>query len=374
MKIWPLSLVAILTVFKISSAQAYPEMVRYGYVNCNACHISLTGGGLLNDYGREISREKLAIWKSSDEKSKEHLFAYGILSDSPLQKHIKAGGDVRSVYYYINDDTKRQARTIFMQGDFEAAYVSPKWTVSGTAGIEQPVPGRNVSFISRRHYVQYTVSDEINLRGGKFFPAYGINTADHITLTRDPLQLGYNFESYNLEFSYISEQWNAFFTAILGRFDTRQSQQDRGFAAQGAFSPTEKIKLGANLWYGERPMQSRWLAGPFGLVTFTPDLILQTEIDFQFLKPNTSALIQKGVATTQKLSYEVIEGLWVYGLQEYGKFDFMSERSQAETYGIGVQIFPRSHFEFNLAYQRARQGGGSRNFYDYAWLMSHFYL
>ena len=60
-----------------SAAQAFPEMVRYGYVNCTSCHVSLSGGGLLTDYGREIAREKLAMFKSSDEKSKEQLHQSG---------------------------------------------------------------------------------------------------------------------------------------------------------------------------------------------------------------------------------------------------------------------------------------------------------
>jgi hypothetical protein len=357
------------------SAHAFPEMVRYGYVNCNSCHISLTGAGLLNDYGREIAREKLAIWKSDDENSREQLFAYGAMADAPISKYLKLGGDVRSVYYYLNDDNHKEARTIFMQGDFEAAVVLNKFTVDGTLGIEQPVPGKTVDFISRRHYVQYAYNDQFAIRVGKYAPAFGIKNDEHVFLTREQLQFGDIYESYNLELSYITESWNIFVTGVGGRYDSQRTRQDRGATAQVAYSPTEHLKLGVNGWYGEQEVGStRWVLGAFGMVGLTPRLYASSEVDFQLLSQSPSTPRTKGVATTQKFSYEVIDGLWANLVQEYGKLDFLSELRQQETYGVGFEIFPRSHFEFDVMYEKMRQGGPNQSFADYIWLVSHFYL
>ncbi len=354
---------AILT----ESAYGFPEMIRNGYVNCGSCHVSQTGGGLLNEYGREIIREKLAIFKSPNEKSKEHLFAYGVLSDTPLHKAILAGGDVRSVYVYRNDADSITGKTYFMQGDLEVARQEKRFTADVAIGVEQPVPGENLQFISRRHYLQYALSDSWGLRGGKYFPAYGIKTPDHVSLTRDPLELGDNFESYNLELSYITEAWAVFATGIFGRFDHDRDRQDRGFALQGSYAPLEHLRLGLNVWHGEQPTRNRTLLGAFSLWGITHELSFQNEIDLQFTS-------QDGIASTQKLSYELINGLWVFVQQEYGKFDFSLESTKNETYGIGIQIFPRAHFEFNLAYEKLRSGGSGVPFTDYAWFMSHFYF
>ena len=371
-----IGLLAILgNVFFLNSAHAFPEMVRYGYVNCNSCHISLTGAGLLNDYGREISREKLALFKSSDEKSTEQQFAYGAMADAPIAKYLKLGGDVRSVYYYENDDTHREGRTILMQGDTEAAVIVDKFTVDGTLGIEQPIPGKTVDFISRRHYVQYAVSDQLNVRVGKYSPAFGIKNDEHLFLTRGQLQFGDNFESYNLELSYITDQWNVFVTGVDGRYDSRRTQQDRGATAQVSFAPTEKMKVGVNAWYGEQEIgQTRWILGAFGMLGLTSKLYASSEVDFRLLSPNPTTARQKGVATTQKFSYEALEGLWINVVQEYGKLNFLSELTQQENYGIGFEIFPRSHFEFDVMYEKSRQGGPTQSFADYFYFVSHFYL
>ena len=63
----------------VGVAQAFPEMIRLGYVNCTSCHVSPNGGGLLTDYGRSISSEALSTWA----KPKEELPGHGFLPEPP---------------------------------------------------------------------------------------------------------------------------------------------------------------------------------------------------------------------------------------------------------------------------------------------------
>jgi len=130
-------------------AFAFPEMARAGYVNCSSCHLNLAGGGLLNDYGRQLSLEELAVWKSSDKSSKENQFGFGVMDDSPIQKWLKLGGDFRGVYYYVNSQKYSSAKYILMQSDFQAAAVKEKWTLLATLGVTQLNAGQTVEFIPR---------------------------------------------------------------------------------------------------------------------------------------------------------------------------------------------------------------------------------
>jgi len=356
-------------------AFAYPEMVRAGYVNCNSCHVSMNGGGVLNDYGRKLSKEELALWKNPSEKSTEEQALYGVMADSPIQKWLKLGGDVRSVYYYVNSANVEMGETILMQADFQAAATFDQWTLVGAAGVTQTAPGKTVEFLSRNHYLLYELSDEIHFRAGKFIPAYGINTPDHTSLTRSPLELGYNYESYNVEASYISEKWNWFASGIFGRPDDTTLNQDKGFAIQGSYSTSERVKFGLNTWYGKKVDTSRWLFGGFAMVGFTKEFFGSTEIDVKSYKDS-----DHGIATTQKLSYELTDGLWLYGMQEYGTTNIPATyNTTSQVYGAGFQFFPRTHFEFNLAYEKIlnQSVAGARNTFtgmDTIWLMSHFYL
>lgn len=350
-------------------------MARNGYVNCNSCHISLNGGGILNDYGRKISKEEFAIWKNPDENSKEEEFLYGVLGESPIQKWLKLSGNVRSVYYYVNTDTVEMGKTLLMQADFQTALNQGQWTLVAAGGVTQLVAGTPVEFISRNHYLIYDINDEFHLRAGKFIPAFGILNPEHVHLTKAPLQLGYNFESYNFEGSYISENWNWFLTGIFGRLDDPSLDRDQGFSIQGAYLLSEKVKLGLNSWYGKKKASAKWLFGGFALVGITDQLFASSEVDFKSYQSK-----ETGIASTQKVSYKLQEGLWVYGIQEFGtqKIPTVSD-STTQVYGIGIQFFPRTHFEFNLAYEKTlnRSNFTSRSVsssMDSVWLVSHFYL
>lgn len=347
---------------------AYPELIRFGYTNCLTCHHSPQGGGLLTPYGRSLSHEVLSTW---GEPEKETQFLYGRV---PFPKWLEAGGDIRAIQVYQNTPRYEQAKFILMQADLEAALIFDQWKLIGTVGRQDP-SGRNTSggsLFSRRHYVSFQPTDYLNFRLGKFQQGYGILLADHTAFVKRYLNFDEGSETYQIEGLFFNEKWEVFLTGNLGRLEDARLNLDKGVYLRGAYLPTETIKVGWGYYFGRGSGQSRHLTGPFALIGLSKKWVVLSEIDFQYLVPDSRAS-QWGVTSYLKLNYEILQGLNVYALQEYSQANFSSV-VPSESYGLGVQFFPRPHLEIQLQYQKSKIPLLGNDFSDVAFLQGHFYL
>lgn len=343
-------------------AWAYPEMVRHGYVNCTACHVSPSGGGILTTYGRELSREVLSIWGREGESE----FAYGALK---APEWLQLGGDIRTVEIYRDNAVARMARFIPMQADLEAAISTEKWGAAATLGLSRKLEGTGYTLegISRRHYVMYRPTETWSVRAGKFFTAFGIQLPDHFASTRAGIDIAeQGTESYNIESAYLGEAFSVHATAILGRINESRALSETGVALRGSYSFFERYQVGLSLLRGSTTEKTRTLSGPFAVLGITPKLVLVSELDLEWSKT-------LGAVSYQKLSYEFVQGLHGYLTFDWMRGDFSDTRSARHSYGAGVQVFPRPHFELNLSWQRQRVGGQTGED-DFAWFLFHFYL
>jgi hypothetical protein len=350
---------------------AFPELVRRGYVNCTACHVSPTGSGVLTRYGRESSREVLSTWGKSENESQ---FAYGIVK---LPESVDAIGMYRGVYAYQNTPFIQQGKYIFMQGDVEAAVRTGDWIFDAALGYQNRSTSTSVTdhLISRRHYVNYRPTDELSFRLGRFYPQFGILVPNHVVPTRRGLGWDEGQETYNLEGAWIGETWSLFLTGDFGRPDQPSLNRETGFAATPSVAIGNTYKLGLSYFYGNALTQTRNVVGIWGILGFTPHFFLLTEWDYQF-QSNKSGVggAVPGMVNYQRLDYELIQGLHVYLTQDYSRLNFHDLRTLANSYGVGIQFFPRPHFEFNLSWQKLRIQQISPEYTDFAWFLMNYYL
>lgn len=374
---WIVSTILIqsLLVLFPKKAHAYPELIRHGYTNCTSCHVSPTGGGVLTPYGRQLSKEILSTWGSDSETRFMDLIA--------TPENLNLGGDIRGAQIYQNSPTLINATFVNMQEDFEAAYTYKKLTFDASIGYNNlGLPQSALDrVISRRHYALVQLDEQTSVRAGKFNYAYGINTSDHQLLIKSGLQIADDSisgssETYNVEAAWLGDKFNVYATGILGRIDEPDYHREKGATLTASIAPGESYKAGFSYLYGYTNVgTNRHVFGPWAILGFTPKFFLLSEFDFQG-RHQDSGLTQNrqwGLVDYQRLDYEYFQGFHGFLTQELYRYDFKQPTTLMKTYGIGIQWFPRPHFEFDLEWQ-LQINAVVQGYSDFAFAMLHYYL
>ncbi len=353
--------------FYASLAHAIPEMVRYGYTNCTACHVAPSGGGVLTPYGRGLSAEAMSTW--GDEKEAQ-LF-HGALGEDALKEWLHLGGDYRGLQSHYENDLVKRGKWIPMQASLEAAIQIENWIFDLAFGKFDS--NQKWSAVGTKYYVLNQITEEISIRAGRFTPQFGLNIPDHISPTRGSLGLGQNAERNSFELQYADVNYNGVITyseAPLNHVNTKEKAVS--FKAEVVLSET--LKPGVSYWFGENEIQKRQLAGAHAILGFSKELFLLTELDWQEVRTKSNSSIDHSAFTYQKLGYEFYKGVVGLLLADAQLSKLEDPSSQILHYGLGVQFFPRPHFEIQGAWLRERAPKITSREGDYAYLLLHYYL
>ncbi|MGE3974390.1 MAG: hypothetical protein AB7F59_07695 [Bdellovibrionales bacterium] len=354
----------------LSKAFAFPEMVRHGYVNCTTCHVSPSGGGAMTPYGRSLSKEILSTWSYEGEENVLH----GAVT---TPEWLMLGGDIRYVQTYLETPVIKQGDFFMMNADAEVAVQVGQWVASVTAGVEggPATVSQRGQFISRRHYLNYRPTDEISVRAGKFLAQYGVNQPNHTIVTERGLQFDQGSETYNLELAYMGENYDSFLTVITGRPDDPRFDPEKGMSWTVSKNFLERMKVGLSYYRGESNQARRMLVGPYAVLGITKDLFLLSEMDYQVKDFKSSVTAQtKGLVSYHRLNYEFHQGMIGYLVHQLSYLNFDVGRSRNDSMGVGIQFFPRPHFEFQVEYYKQRTLQAFDRYYDVGYAILHYYL
>ncbi len=357
---------------------AFPEMVTHGYGNCISCHASPTGGGLLTPYGRALSKELLSA-KSSEKTKNEEQFLKGWFT--PPAK-LELGGDIRFMQMFMDSKYETSGRAILMQADLEAQLtLDPRTRILATAGrLETNSTPNKITdtFISRRHWVNLLIGPDDNkekyqVRVGRFFPAYGLNIAEHNTVTRRGLGFDQNQETYNAELSYIGTDWNFYGTVVAGRPDKKELDRESGGAIQISKVIESRSKVGVNFYSGNGVNHSsadrRTLTGLYAIYSIAPKFYTTVEFDRSYSPKKSYGYFEYG-----KIGYEYFQGLHLFLSGEYEKPSALKFDKKIEALSLGVQYFPWVHWELNGIARREKNTFVSIESSNILLLILHCYL
>lgn len=330
-----------------SQASAFPEMVRKGYQSCTTCHVSPSGGGVLTDYGREMSKDVLATWSREGEEG----FLHGAVS---LPDYLKLGGDIRRIQAYVNTPAVKTGRWFLMQANLEAAVIVDKFTALASVdyNIGNPDDKDDDRYESFEHWVQWQLSEEISARAGKFMRSYGLNIPDHTTQIRRGLGFDEGSETYNAEVNFISEKAAINFTYLGGRPDVTDVVSDKGFTLGGSYFFGEAQRIGASFYQARSSDRiEKRVFGPNWTLTYAKALYWMGEADLLQLNPPIGE-DSSGYVTYNRVGYEIFKGFDLYGVHELKKNDFDAKFLDFIAYGPGMQWSPRPHFIFTGQWQK----------------------
>lgn len=353
------------------SAQAFVENVTHGYTNCMACHVSPTGGDLLTDYGRSLSKELMSTWgwKNSE------LPLFGAVKNT---KWIKVGGDYRHIQTRFENDQVKRGANFEMQRNIELGVGSEQLQVVATLGAQggpEGTPDKG-EFLSERHYILTSVGEGVYLRAGKFRLGIGLNDPNHTRLTKAPLGFGSNSEVYQLEFSKFTETHEFFVAATLGDFEEASTTRDeRSLSFKYSHYLFEKNKLGLSLFHGVEQERTRQLLGFDGVFSLFEKGVFKFETFYERSHVTERANQDKDlIAHSMTLGHQIFKGFMPYLVSELLQRDLAESNTLQGAYGIGLQWLPIPHidlqFEFKKQFNRAPTISRS----DLAWVVGHFYL
>ncbi|MCB9073256.1 MAG: hypothetical protein H6623_06510 [Bdellovibrionaceae bacterium] len=347
--------------FSVACAMAYPELTRFGYNNCQACHVSPAGAGTLTSYGRSLSSEILSTWGSE----KEAGFLHGAVDREKLESKFLVGGDIRGVQAHMEDQSVKAGRFIKMQSDIGGAVQWGDWTASFTVGAWQDDQWKAKL---TNGYLMYRFGEGFSIRMGKFIPQYGLYIRDHIYFIRTALGFGLNSEQETAELQWTGENWLGTLTYARGTAQNRREALSLG--VQKYFG--EGSKIAANYWREWKDGNSKDLYGAWTILGFTKRFYILAEADYQ--KQSTATSAQQGYTFFTKTGYTFFKGFDGLILAETFQNDIHNGRSKTTRYGLGWQFFPRPHFEISGAWEKQQILAVSNYWGDYAWLLLHYYF
>jgi len=354
-----------------TAAGAYPEFqFSLGAERCGACHLSPSGGGLLNDYGRDEAGRTISA-------GGDGRFLHGLWQPP---SGLALGGDAR----FAGGDKQlagRNEQLAFpMQLDVHVRASIGPVSLSLTAGVRggarEPSPPLLERLASREHYVTYERAEYL-VRAGRFFPVFGLRLSDHTAYVRRFLGFGLLEEPYAVELAHLGDDAEARLTGFVPQ---PIAFLGAGYRAKGLAATYERrladdtALLGAQTRVAASPDEARYTIGSFGKWWWKGSgLEWLAELDLQ------RQTFRVGPSRTQVAAYLgasrwVARGWLITGAAHAWEPDVTLRKARRDAVEIDLQYFPRAHLELHLLTRVAEQGNAIDDPGFLSLLQLHYYL
>lgn len=328
-------------IFLLSSQSlwAFPDTIRHGYVNCTSCHVSPAGGGVLNNYGRSLSKELMSTWGGKNEELPLHG---AVEMPEKVMEHFAIGGDARYLSRRTDGPTSKVDEGFWMQAQvkFAAMYKDVKAFVT-LGEIENPRESGKVRWTSPEHFLVWSLKEDTHLRFGRFEPIYGLRMPDHnLWIKSEPGFVPW-LKREGYEFIYEGENQFASLSGFQTTSDAPAIFQATGYTASLYQIVGENKQVGVSYLNSEG--QGTRLRSFSGHARLSFGNHLYSLMEFARVSNSGNA---KDVGFA-RIGYEVFKGFSPI-LQAQLKIDRENDNGDQNRAGLGFIWLPRPHFEIML--------------------------
>ena len=363
----------------IPAGFAVPEVARYGHNSCTSCHVSPSGAGVLTNYGRMFSAEKLSTWSVSGEENLLH----GLM---PASERFLVGGDLRWVYDKSLRDGRSEDRFWRMQSDVDfVLHVGDAW-LQASFGTKPAGPRDDMKkhgrLLSRNYAVRYDLFDErLLIRGGLFMPKFGLMTADHTTYTRLSASLTPEDEQTQFEVTYQDDEFEASAAILFDREVTTKTERPKkglNLVIAKMLGSKNRVTFGLLKTEQDNNSNSRNVFSSVmsAVWTLTNGLFSMFEIsrtNDQVLSDGKK-IVSDSAAVFYSLNYEAIKGLSPFARYELWNTQLGVSSRKITRFGPGFNWYPRPHFQAELRqFTTMTEASGSKS-KNSAELILHYYF
>ncbi len=353
------SLIAI-TAFLVlgasaGTALAYPQYQMSKEQTCVACHVSPSGGGLLNDYG-ELTAEEESQWGGNP------AFLHGVLT---LPDVLRVGGDLRAAGGVHTRGDGLGGAAFPMQSELYA-YAEKSgvglYLIGGATVEGGSMDSRSLVPFSREHYLIWRKSDSEGLyvRAGRFMPVQGLRQPEHVLYARRFGGTPLFSETYGANFGWIKPDLEAHASIFVA--DPLIDGIERGDG--GAFYVEKRFgnkSVGLVDRYTTSATDTRFHGGVTGKMWLEgKKLLLSTE--FQGIRQNFKQDAPTRVQLVGNLmaTYFARPGLFIDVALGHFDEDTAIAKDERDAVDVNIHFFPLSHLELILTtrYQMIGLGSG----------------
>lgn len=358
-----LLLIGIVVFFlKLEMGQAFPDTIRHGYANCTTCHVSPGGGGLLNGYGRSLSKELISTWGKQGEEQPMHGLAK--IPEGTLDKFL-IGGDAR----YLSRRTQGKSVDVdegfLMQAQLRFGLVLDKIKFVMTIGkIENPRVKSDVRYVSPEYFALWAPKEELYVRVGRFEPVFGLRLPDHNVWARSDAGFLPWIERDTVEFISEGETQFASVAGFQATSAMNVAQQITGYAASVYQVFSDRYRVGLSMMNAEGQGHRSRSYSVNGTLGFTEKFYTMTEV---LRSSNNGADKDIGFL---RMGYEITKG-FVPLLQLQGRNSKGAANASESKSGVGFFWYPRPHFEIMSLVENVQTTKDKSIEYT---LLFHYYL